>query len=127
MVRKVCYGVAFLVVCMVSVAVTAGVTDALRASGKASGPAWIRHPNALKVEQPTIPTNHELFSEDHIADVVAIQQVWSAYDFYHDTDNGTAMASLFTPDGVVQHLWNDGHGVLIPDSGIVAPEDKVRN
>src|ERR1700680_75241 len=104
MLKKVCYGVALLMTWMVSVGVTAGVMDALRASGKPSGQAWTGHPNALKVEQPTVLTNHELFSEDHTGDVVAIEQVWSAYDFYHDSENGTGMASLFTPDGVVQHL-----------------------
>jgi hypothetical protein len=45
MLRKACYGVAFLAVWMVSVGVTAGVLNALRASGNASSPAWTGHPN----------------------------------------------------------------------------------
>jgi len=78
MLKKVCYGVAFLLVWMVSVGVAAGVMDALQASGKASGPAWAGHPDALKIDQPTMMGEHDLLSEDHTADVVAIQQVWSA-------------------------------------------------
>jgi hypothetical protein len=128
MLKKVCYGVAFLTVWMVSVGVTAGVMDALRGSGNASGgPAWTGHPNALKIEQPTVPTKHELISEDHTADVVAIEQVWGLYTFYTDTDNGPGMASIFTPDGVDQHIWDDGHGKFLPDFGIVAPGDQAKN
>jgi ketosteroid isomerase-like protein len=98
--------------------------NAIQAKANMSSPVWVDHPNPLRIDQPSVPAKHELFSEDHAADVVAIEQVWTAYDFYHDSGNGTDMASLFTPDGVVQHLWNDGHGVFVADSGIVAPEDK---
>jgi hypothetical protein len=122
MVKKIYFGVALVSIVVISVGITAVTMNALD-KAKMSSPAWVDHPNPLRIEQPTVPAKHALFSEDHIADVVAIEQVWAAYDFYHDSGNGTGMASLFTPDGVVQHLWDD-HGEFIADSGVVAPEDK---
>jgi hypothetical protein len=93
-----------------------------------SGPLWTDHPNANRLQQPTLLTKHELFSEDHTADVVAIQQVWGAYTFYNDSDNGPGMASLFTPDGVDQHVWDDANtGMLAPHYGIVAPGDEEKD
>jgi hypothetical protein len=118
MLKKLSYGVAFLWVAWVSVSVIA-VTKAK----SASAPAWTGHPNASKIEQPTVMSKHELVSEDHTADVVAIEQVWNLYSWYTDTDNGPGMASIFTPDGVFQHLYNDGHGKFLPSFGIVAPGD----
>jgi hypothetical protein len=130
MLKKVFYGAAALLsVAVLSAALTALTLEARVAHAKApsSAPAWVDHPDASKVQQPTVLTKHELFSEDHTADVVAVQQVWAAYTFYNDSDNGPGMASLFTPDGVDQHLWDDGHGVLIPHYGIVAPGDEGKN
>src|ERR1700734_3960455 len=118
MLPKVSYGVAFLAGLMLSV----GVFAVSRARS-ASGPAWTDHSNPLRIQEPALLTKHELFSEDHTADVIAIEQVWGAYAFYNDSINGPGMASLFTPNGVDQHLWDDGEGKLIPDFGIVAPED----
>jgi hypothetical protein len=90
-------------------------------------PAWTGHPDPSTTKQPAVLTKHQLFSEDHTADVVAIEQVWGAYTFYNDSYNGPGMASLFTPDGVDQHLWDDGHGKLVPDFGVVAPGDEGHN
>lgn len=92
-----------------------------------SAPAWTGHPNPDGIQQPAVLTKHQLFSEDHTSDVVAIEQVWGAYTFYNDSINGPGIASLFTPDGVDQHLWDDGHGKLIPDFGVVAPQDVGHN
>ena len=72
---------------------------------------------SLTIEQPTIETKRELYSEDHTADVVAIDQVWSAYVYYNDASDGTGVASLFTPNGVDQHLWNN-YGTLVPSFGV---------
>jgi hypothetical protein len=117
-----------LSVSIMSAAITAVTLDVRAAQSKgSSAPAWVDHPNAMVVHQPTVLTKHELFSEDHTADVVAVQQVWAAYTFYNDSHNGPGLASLFTPDGVDQHLWDDGHGVLIPHYGIVAPGDEGKN
>jgi hypothetical protein len=122
------YGSFLLSVVILSAALISVTTDVRRVEGKSSSqPAWVDHPNALNIQQPTVPTKHELFSEDHGLDVIAIEQVWAAYSFYTDTDNGPGMASIFTPDGVFQHLWNDGHGKFLPDFGIVAPGDVGKN
>jgi hypothetical protein len=128
MLKRWCYGVALLLsVAFISAAVTAVTMDVRQAQAKTSAPAWVDHPNPLNLQQPTVLTKHQLFSEDHTADVVAIQRVWAAYTFYNDSDNGPGMASLFTPDGVDQHLWDDGKGVLFPHYGIVAPGDEGKN
>jgi hypothetical protein len=127
MMKKFYYGAAGLLsVALVCAALTV-VTMEVRGVHAASAPAWVDHPNAKVVQQPTVLTKHELFSEDHTADVVAVQQVWAAYTFYNDSHNGPGLASLFTPDGVDQHLYDDGHGKLIPHFGIVAPGDEGKN
>jgi hypothetical protein len=120
MLKKFSYGVAFLLGALISLGIFA-VTKAKTASG----PVWTDHPNPLRLQQPTVLTKHQLFSEDHTADVVAVQQVWGAYTFYNDSDNGPGMASLFTPDGVDQHVWVDAKtGLLTPHYGVVAPGDE---
>jgi hypothetical protein len=128
MLKKICCGVAFLLsVAFISAAVTVVTMDVRQAQATTSSPAWVDHPDASKIQQPTLLTKHQLFSEDHTADVVAIQQVWAAYTFYNDSINGPGMASLFTPDGVDQHLYDDGQGKLIPHFGIVAAGDEGKN
>jgi hypothetical protein len=52
------------------------------------------------IVQPTRVQKDDLFSSDHTADVLAIEQVWAAYAYYNDTHNGPGMASLFTEDAV---------------------------
>jgi hypothetical protein len=121
MFKKFSYGVAFLLGALIS----SGIIAVTRAKSS-SAPAWVDHPNAMVVQQPTLLTKHQLFSEDHTADVVAIQSVWAAYVFYNDSINGPGMASIFTPDGVDQHLF-DNLGVLYPHFGIVAPVDEGKN
>lgn len=70
------------------------------------------------IVQPKVLTEHELFSEDHTADVLAVESVFSAYAYYNDSHNGPAIASLFTDDAVVSFVWNkDGTGVLVPEFG----------
>lgn len=127
MLKKLCYGSVILAAVMVianAVMLTIGVHAA---KAGVSVPVWVDHPDAAKIQQPTVLTKHELFSEDHTADIVAVQQVWAAYTFYNDAHDGEGMASLFTPDGVDQHLWDDGQGHLIPHYGIVAPGDEAKN
>jgi SnoaL-like domain len=59
----------------------------------------------------------QLFGGGTAADVAAINQIWAAYVFYHDTHDGPRIASLFLPDGI----WDQGYvnnGVLVPASGV---------
>lgn len=135
MLKKFSYSVAFLAVSLVSIGVTAGVMGALGARGKGSGPAWTDHPNALKIQQPTVLTKHELFSEDHTADAFAIEQVWAAYCYANDSHNGPLMASLFTPHAIVHFLWVNliqggkvvnSMDAFVPHFGIVAPGDETK-
>jgi hypothetical protein len=117
-----------LAVTITTACLTALLVEGRRLHGEAgSEAAWVDHPNAAAVQQPTVLTKHQLFSEDHTADVIAVQQVWAAYVFYNDSINGPAVASLFTPDGVDQHLWADGQGKFVPHFGVVAPGDEDQN
>jgi hypothetical protein len=132
MLKKLGYAVSFFALWCVSVGMTASVMNVLRAD-KTQAPAWTRHPNANNIQQPTILTKHELFSEDHTAEVLAIQEVWAAYGYANDSHNGPLMASLFTPDAIVHFVYDNvtlggpiikGQPTFIPHFGIVAPADQ---
>jgi hypothetical protein len=49
---------------------------------------------------------------------VAIKQVFSAYVFYNDSHNGPGLASLYLPNGVDDHGYNNGAGEILPSFGI---------
>ena len=72
--------------------------------------AWAR-------DQPKIMTKQQLFSQDHTADVLAIEQVWAAYGFFIDSGNGPGAASLYTSDAVIQHFWKDKDVTYQPHGG----------
>jgi|GEM_PF-5313320 len=59
----------------------------------------------------------QLLSKGNTADIVAIDQLFSAYVFYHDTFDGERLASLFTPDGIFEDVY-DNYGTLEPTFGI---------
>lgn len=59
------------------------------------------------IVQPKRLTKNELFSQDHTSDVVAIEQVWSAYAYYNDTHDGLGAASLFTEDAIIHFTRNE--------------------
>lgn len=124
--KKLIHGaVIFVTVFLAMVAM--GITrDVIEAKSKDPKPAYTGHPDASKIYQPTVLTKHELFSEDHTSDIVAIQQVWAAYTYYNDAHDGEGMASLFTEDAVDQHFWNN-YGTLVPHYGIVADGDTTTN
>jgi len=52
-------------------------------------------------------------------EIVAIEELWAVYVFYHDTQDGERFASLFTPDGVFDQELNQ-NGTFIPNSGVSA-------
>jgi len=92
-------------------ALLASTVSLAQSDGKAAA-----HPTK-DIVQPKVLTKHELFSEDHMADVLAIEQVHAAYTFYNDSHNGPGIASLFTPDAVIHFVWNN-NGTLVPEFGI---------
>lgn len=122
------YGVALLAAGLLGAGVAAMTlaNHPVRAQSGSSIPAWTDHPDASRIQQPTVLTKHQLFSENHTADIIAIEQVWAAYTYYNDSHNGEGMASLFTPNAVDQHFWND-FGKLVPHYGIVAENDTTSN
>ena len=50
-------------------------------------------------------------------DIVAIEQVQTQYQFAIDSQDGDAVADLFTPDGVFDVFFNDGKGNITPFNG----------
>jgi hypothetical protein len=60
----------------------------------------------------------DLFTQDNAADVVAIEQVFSAYVFYNDAHDGPDLASLYLPNGVDDHGYNNGSGGILPNYGV---------
>jgi SnoaL-like domain len=75
------------------------------------------HPTK-EIVQPKRLSKNELFSQGHTADVVAIDQVWSAYAYYNDTHDGPGVSSLFTKDAIVHFVRNDrGKLELMNDGG----------
>lgn len=58
-------------------------------------------------------------TKDDPEDIAVILQIFHAYVYYHDTHNGDLLASLFTPDGIFEDLFNDAaNGTLVPTKGI---------
>lgn len=86
-------------IAFVSLGVVATLAAA-RLHGKQASQQTV-HPTK-EIVQPTVMTRYQLHSEDHTADVVAIDSLWSNYTFYNDTHNGPGMASLFTEDAVLE-------------------------
>jgi hypothetical protein len=93
-------------------------TTAVQLTSQAPASKGFAHPNASAIDQPTMLKKNELFSQGRAADVVDIQQVWAAYAFYNDSANGDGVASLFTEDGVLQHLWSDKGNKWEPHGGV---------
>src|SRR6185436_2139321 len=77
-------------------------------AGKPVHPLKQPHPQKEVVQFPVL-SKEDLFSEDHTADIVAIESVFSAYTFANDSHNGPLAASLFTDDAIIHFVWNN-HG-----------------
>jgi len=90
--------------------------EAEQMAAKPVHPLKMPHPQKEVVQFPVLG-KEDLFSEDHTADVVAIESVFSAYTFANDSHNGPLAASLFTDDAIIHFVWNN-HGTLVPTFGI---------
>jgi SnoaL-like domain len=86
------------------------LTSLGRRGGVLSGP--VRTPTTLPFFDPD-----QLLTEDDTRDVVAIDQLFAAYVFYHDTFDGERLASLFLPDGIFEDVYNN-YGTLEPTFGV---------
>jgi hypothetical protein len=76
-------------------------------------------PGAISVPTKVTSLAPSDVSQDHEVDIVDILQVFHAYVYYHDSGNGQALASLFTPDGVFDDLYNNvATGTLDPTKGV---------
>jgi SnoaL-like protein len=61
-------------------------------------------------------TRDQLVTRGRADDKLEIADLFQAYMFFHDTHNGEGVASLFTPEGAMEHMWNNG-GVIEPTGG----------
>jgi hypothetical protein len=59
----------------------------------------------------------QILTQDDARDVVAIDQLFAAYVFYHDTFDGERLASLFLPNGIFEDVYNN-YGTLEPTFGL---------
>lgn len=66
---------------------------------------------------PPLQKRDSLLSKGHADDIVAVQQLFYAYLFYHDTHDGPGVASLFTNDGVLETLYNNAGKTIEPNAG----------
>jgi SnoaL-like domain len=57
---------------------------------------------------PPLLTRDDLVTRGHADDKTEIADLFYAYIFYHDSHNGPGVASLFTKDGGLETLWNNG-------------------
>ena len=93
-------------------------------------------PLAGPILKPTplpILTRDRLLTRGHAEDKLEIAELLYAYQFFHDTHNGEAIASLFTPGGAFEHLYNNGGKTIDPFPGPigrgcmkVAPQDILK-
>ena len=92
-------------------AVSAGLID-LTSPGEGSLAGPLLKPTTL----PFLDAD-QLLTKGDTADVVAIDQLFAAYVFYHDSMDGERLASLFLPDGIFEDVYND-YGTLEPTYGV---------
>jgi hypothetical protein len=62
-------------------------------------------------------TRDQLVTKGHADDKAEIAGMFYAYIFYHDSHNGPGVASLFTKDGMLETLWNNGGKTIEPNAG----------
>jgi hypothetical protein len=62
-------------------------------------------------------TRDQLVTRGHADDKAEIDALLQTYMFYHDTHDGEGVASLFTKDGALEHLWNNGGKTVEPNAG----------
>ncbi len=65
--------------------------------------------------QPPLLTRDQLVTRGHAEDKEEITALFYTYIFFHDTNNGPGVASLFTKDGILESLWNNGGKTIEPN------------
>jgi hypothetical protein len=71
----------------------------------------------LKPMALPVLTRDQLVTKGHADDKLEIAGLFQTYMLYHDTHNGEGVASLFTKDGALEHLWNNGGKTVEPNAG----------
>jgi ketosteroid isomerase-like protein len=62
-------------------------------------------------------TRDQLVTHGNADDKAEIADLFYAYIFYHDSHNGPGVASLFTDDGILETLLNNGGRTFEPNAG----------
>jgi hypothetical protein len=117
MLKRLMFDAAFIAVAFVIAGAVIVRVEASRNLQQAPPSAASDAAEAWAHDQPKIMTKQQLFSQDHTADVLAIEQVWAAYGFFIDSGNGPGAASLYTEDAVIQHFWKDKDNTDLPHGG----------
>ena len=125
MLKKIWCAIAFVLVAFVGGFVAVRMSNRhtlVYAQTKASSPGPsinglpIDGPVKTPVQLPML-TRDQLVTRGHAEDKAEIADLFYAYVFYHDSHNGPGVASLFTKDGILETLWNNGGKTFEPNAG----------
>ncbi len=74
------------------------------------------------------PTMQEILSDDgnHAEDIAEILNLKSKYIFFHDSKNGTGVASLFVDGGLFEDPYQDGQGRICGPDNIAIGFDQIQ-
>jgi hypothetical protein len=134
MLKKICWGIAFLWIMILSVGVLRLTINARKASA-VDTPQSGQFINGFPVEQgwkdgkiePPFLTRGQLVTRDNLQgleDKAEITNLLYAYGFYHDTGNGPGIISTFTKDGAIGGGYNND-GNEIDGDGCMTSGDRI--
>jgi len=74
------------------------------------------------------PNAQEILSDDgnHADDITAILNLKSKYIYFHDSKNGTGVASLFVDGGLFEDPYQDGNGRICGPDNIAIGYDQIK-
>jgi ketosteroid isomerase-like protein len=123
--RRLIYGIALLSAGIAGAGITAILISEPQARVSAqTKKAHAQSVNGLPIDGPVrtpveLPmlTRDQLVTHGHADDKEEIADLFYAYVFYHDSHNGPGVASLFTDDGILETLRNNGGRTFEPNAG----------
>jgi hypothetical protein len=71
----------------------------------------------LKPFTPPLMKRDDFITPGHADDKFEISSLFATYIWYHDSHNGAGAGSLFTKDGTLEILWNNGGKTVEPNGG----------
>jgi hypothetical protein len=132
MMKKFKYAVVFLLGAAVSLGVFAitkasawthhpvSIGDVARAADTSTTKSPTGFPMTGGVLRPFVPplrTKEDFVTRGNADDKLEIASLFYTYIWYHDSHNGAGVASLFSDDGILEILWNNGGKTVEPNGG----------